>query len=324
MVISMLDSYGREINYLRISLTDRCNLHCCYCRPDIAEKIAHEEILRYEEILRVCRAAIALGITRFKITGGEPLLRKGCAEFISGLKKLAGAEQVTLTTNGTFLAQQLPQLAAAGLDGVNFSLDTTDELEYEKLTGGSIKPVLAGIAAAAAAGMPLKINCVLVRTDEDLQQRIFALLALAQKVQAPLRFIELMPLECNKNVPPSDAAQVREIFARCGLRLTSDASCYGNGPAVYYRVSGWSIPVGFIEPMHNKFCGSCNRVRLTANGLLKTCLYADAALDVKKLLRSGADAAALQEALRAAVSAKPPGHGLEHRRGAFSMNMIGG
>ena len=156
----MKDQYKRNIDYLRISLTDRCNLHCRYCQPEVACYVPHEQILRYEELLRICRAGVRLGISKFKITGGEPLVRKGCAAFIRELKRLEGVAQVTLTTNGTLLPQLLPELAAAGLDSMNISLDTTDAQQYRELTGGDIKTVFAGLAAARAAGIPFKLNCV--------------------------------------------------------------------------------------------------------------------------------------------------------------------
>ena len=138
----MYDQYNRKIDYLRISLTDRCNLHCRYCQPEVSEHVPHNEILRYEELLRICRAALQLGIRKFKITGGEPLLRKGCSDFIASLKQLDGVEQVTLTTNGTLLAQQLPELIQAGVDSINVSLDTLDAAYYTELTGGSLDSVL--------------------------------------------------------------------------------------------------------------------------------------------------------------------------------------
>ena len=194
----MYDQYNRKIDYLRISLTDRCNLHCRYCRPEVSEHVPHNEILRYEELLRICRAALQLGISKFKITGGEPLLRKGCSDFIARLKQMEGVEQVTLTTNGTLLAQQLPALIAAGVDSINVSLDTLDAAYYTELTGGSLGSVLQALQELQSAGITFKLNCVPLA--ESGLTDIMQLLKLAHKYQAPLRFIELMPLDCNANL----------------------------------------------------------------------------------------------------------------------------
>lgn len=318
----MYDQYNRKIDYLRISLTDRCNLHCKYCQPDVMQHVAHSEILRYEEIIRVCKAAVVLGITKFKITGGEPLLRKGCAEFICQLKQLEGVKQVTLTTNGTFLTQFLPALIDANVDCVNVSLDTMDAKAYHNLTGGVLKSVLQGLEALCAAKVPFKINCVpLAGIDID---NILNLLALADKYKAPLRFIELMPLACNGSLEGVSGSRLRCLLAQKGLAVTQDTNTYGNGPATYYRVPGYAMPIGFIEPLHNKFCAACNRVRLTSVGLLKPCLYSSDGLDVRSLLRSKASIKELQDAMQKTIFAKPAGHKFEEQPAGFNMSAIGG
>lgn len=318
----MYDQFQRSINYLRVSITDRCNLRCCYCQPPEGSCAAGSEVLSYEELLRICRCAAALGVDCFRITGGEPLVRPGAAAFIAALKALPGVRQVTLTTNGTYFAAHLPQLQDAGLDGVNFSLDTVDAELYRQLTGGELAPVVCGIRAAVRAGMPCKLNCVplAARTAPELWE----LLRFADSCGTPLRFIELMPLACNQGLQGLSGAQVRALLAQAGVELQPDGVSYGNGPAIYYRAAGCGVPIGFIEPLHNKFCAACNRVRLTSGGLLKACLYQPAALDVKALLRGGADDAALQEALHRAIYAKPAGHGFELRPANFAMNEIGG
>ena len=207
----MYDQYNRKIDYLRISLTDRCNLHCRYCQPEISEHVPHNEILRYEELLRICRAALQLGIRKFKITGGEPLLRKGCSDFIAGLKRMEGVEQVTLTTNGTLLAQQLPALIAAGVDSINVSLDTLDAAYYAELTGGSLGSVLQALQELQAAGIPFKLNCVPLAENglSDIRQ----LLQLAHRYNVPLRFIELMPLDCNWSRQACSCSQTHSATA---------------------------------------------------------------------------------------------------------------
>lgn len=318
----MYDQYNRKIDYLRISLTDRCNLHCRYCRPEVSGHVPHNEILRYEELLRICRAALQLGIRKFKITGGEPLLRKGCSDFIASLKQLDGVEQVTLTTNGTLLAQQLPALIQAGVDSINVSLDTLDAAYYTELTGGSLSSVLQALQELQAAGIPFKLNCVPLA--ENGLADIMQLLKLAHKYQAPLRFIELMPLDCNADLKGLSGSEIRSQLEQAGLELQPDAQRYGNGPASYWRISGYKMPVGFIEPLHNKFCAVCNRVRLTSVGMLKPCLYSDEGMNLKRLLRDGGSDADLLQAMQDIIYAKPAGHSFDVKAARFNMSQIGG
>ena len=318
----MYDQYNRKIDYLRISLTDRCNLHCRYCRPEVSGHVPHNEILRYEELLRICRAALQLGIRKFKITGGEPLLRKGCSDFIASLKQLDGVEQVTLTTNGTLLAQQLPELIKAGVDSINVSLDTLDAAYYKELTGGSLGNVLQALQELQAAGIPFKLNCVpLAETGlSDIMQ----LLKLAHRYNAPLRFIELMPLECNTDLRGLSGSEIRSLLEQAGLQLQRDAQRYGNGPASYWRIGGYKMPVGFIEPLHNKFCAVCNRVRLTSVGMLKPCLYSSEGMNLKRLLRDGGSDTDLLQAMQEIIFVKPEGHSFDVEAAHFNMNQIGG
>ena len=318
----MLDQYNRSIDYLRISLTDRCNLHCQYCQPEVTQHVAHEKILRYEEILRICRIAVRLGIHKFKITGGEPLVRKDCADFIAKLKQMEGVEQVTLTTNGTLLHKFLPELLAAGVDSVNISLDTLDSAKYAELTGGSLNEALAGIAAAKSAGLPFKLNCVPLQGMSIAG--IMQLLQFAESYQASLRFIELMPLDCNSSLQGLSGVEIRTALIQQGVRLTRDMRNYGNGPAQYYKLAGYKIPVGFIEPIHNRFCASCNRVRLTSVGFLKTCLYSNDGINLLQLVRSGAGDDELEQILRQTVFMKPWGHKFDVRAAGFNMSQIGG
>lgn len=318
----MYDQYNRKIDYLRISLTDRCNLHCRYCRPEVSEHVPHNEILRYEELWRICRAALQLGILKFKITGGEPLLRKGYSDFIAGLKQTEGVEQVTLTTNGTLLAQQLPALIAAGVDSINVSLDTLDAAYYTELTGGSLDSVLKSLHELQSAGIPFKLNCVPLA--ENGLTDIMQLLKLAHKYQAPLRFIELMPLDCNADLKGLSGSEIRSQLEQAGLQLQPDAQRYGNGPASYWRISGYALPVGFIEPLHNKFCAVCNRVRLTSVGMLKPCLYCNESMNLKRLLRDGASDADLLQAMQEIIYAKPAGHSFDVKAARFNMSQIGG
>lgn len=319
----MEDKYGRQIDYLRISVTDRCNLNCRYCKPEIAAKLQHSDILTYEEIMEICKAAVALGINKFKITGGEPLLRKGCSDFLRQLKAVPGVEQVTLTTNGIYLPQYLTALKQMQLDGINISLDTVDAAAYQALTGSdAVEIVKETVRQAAALGLRVKLNCVPLAQMEE--QKLLELLQFAEEVKVPLRFIELMPLACNQQLRGLTGAAIRSMLSNHNIVLQEDTLHYGNGPAVYYRAANLQIPVGFIQPLHNKFCASCNRVRLTSAGFLKTCLYSASGIDLKKLLRGGCSNEQLRQAISEAIWQKPAGHQFDEQPGTFRMNEIGG
>ena len=304
----MLDQYGRGIDYLRISVTDRCNLRCRYCMPEPVAAVRHEDILRYEEILRICRAAAQLGITKFKVTGGEPLVRAGCAEFIAALKKQPGTEQVTLTTNGLLLEANLDALAAAGLDGVNISLDTLDNARFRSITGYSgdgADTLLRVLKECCTKGLKTKINAVLL---EETEADAPALAAIAERLPVDVRFIELMPIgfgTAMKRVSPEDIlAALKERWP--DLAPTEERR--GNGPAHYYKSTALPGRIGFIDAVSHKFCAECNRVRLTSTGQLKPCLCYAGSADLRALLRGGCTDEELKEALRAAVYAKPRAH----------------
>jgi len=304
----MLDQYGRKIDYMRISVTDRCNLRCRYCMPEPVDAVQHADILRYEEILRICRAAAELGITKFKVTGGEPLVRGGCTEFITALKKQPGTEQVTLTTNGMLLEANLGALTAAGLDGVNISLDTTDNARFRRITGyggDGADTLLHVLEECCARGLKTKINAVLL---EETEADASALTAIAERLPVDVRFIELMPIGFGttmRRVSPEDIlAALKERWPD----LVPTDEKRGNGPAHYYKSAALLGRIGFIDAVSHKFCAGCNRVRLTSTGQLKPCLcYADSA-DLRALIRGGCTDGELKEALRAAVYRKPHAH----------------
>ena len=267
----MKDLQGRDINYMRISITDRCNLRCKYCMPDGIELLPMSEILTFEEILRVCRQAVELGITRFKITGGEPLVRRRCVELIRQIKALPGVEQVTMTTNGVLLSGYLDELLDVGLDAVNISLDTLDRRRFEEITGFDQLPeVLKSIDVAASSGLRVKVNAVLQqdKNAEEWQD----ILNIAEKQSIDVRFIEMMPIgkgrECD-GISNDDL--LREIQKQYP-GVCKDDSVHGNGPAVYYHIPGFIGSVGFISAIHGVFCSNCNRIRMTATGELKPCL----------------------------------------------------
>lgn len=311
----MRDSFGRNINYMRISITDRCNLRCKYCMPEGICLVPSEEILTFEEILCVCEAAIRAGITSFKITGGEPLVRLGCPELVGKIKRLPGAGQVTLTTNGVLLGEHLERLLENGLDGVNVSLDTLQHTVYEQLAGyDRLTEVRENISRAVRAGLPVKINSVLQRGVNEGEWE--ALAALTQKEKLDVRFIEMMPIGYGKQC---EGVSGEEILGRLKERfpgIQKDDSVHGNGPAVYYRIPGAAGSVGFISAIHGQFCGSCNRIRMTAKGELKPCLCYGESVDVKKILRGGegeqADRTAqVEKAICQAVMKKPQKHCFE-------------
>ena len=312
---------------MRISVTDRCNLRCRYCMPEPVDAVQHADILRYEEILRICRAAIELGITKFKVTGGEPLVRAGCTEFIAELKKQPGTQQVTLTTNGLLLEKNLDALADAGLDGVNISLDTTDNTRFQRITGytgNGADTLLRVLEECCAKGLKTKINAVLL---EETEADAPALAAIAAKLPVDVRFIELMPIGFGttmKRVSPED---ILTALQERWPDLAPTDEKRGNGPAHYYKSDLLLGRIGFIDAVSHKFCADCNRVRLTSTGQLKPCLcYADSA-DLRALIRGGCTDGELKEALRASVYAKPRAHCFDTNASItekHAMSQIGG
>ncbi len=321
----MTDGFGRKIDYLRLSITDRCNLRCRYCMPEEVPFVPHGDILRYEEMVRVCAAAARLGVDTIKVTGGEPLARKGCAGLVAALKAVPGIRKVTLTTNGVLLAQQLPRLLSAGLDGVNISLDTLDREAYRRLTGRDELPrALDGLEAALAAGVRTKINAVPLA--ETGREGLLALAALAETRPVDVRFIELMPVGHGSELAPFGQnallAALKERWP--GLAPTDEKR--GNGPARYWIAPELKGAVGFISAVSHEFCAHCNRVRLTSEGFLKLCLCYGDGVDLRAPLRGGASEAELEELLRQAVLQKPARHSFGKGRAPEGriMSQIGG
>ena len=321
----MIDSFGRTIEYMRISVTDRCNLRCRYCMPEEGiEKLPMSMILTYEEILRICRAAAELGIRDFRVTGGEPLVRRGCPDLIRELKKTRGIRNVTLTTNGQLLEHYADDLARAGLDGVNVSLDTLREDRYALITrGGSLQPVRAGIDRALQAGLKTKVNCLLQKDLNEDELENFARLAFDRGID--VRFIELMPVGCGDPRSGVSNETALKILRGKWSELLPDDRPHGSGPAVYCRVPGKEGAVGFISAVHGKFCGRCNRIRLTSTGQIRPCLCYEDTLDLKPALAEDSDEA-LKKTILKAVMSKPAGHsfGAEAPPDGSAMVQIGG
>lgn len=308
----MLDRYGRVINYLRISVTDRCNLRCCYCMPEGVQDVGLKNILTFEEIWEIVRTGVSLGITHIRITGGEPLVRKGCVDLIRGIREIPGVETITMTTNGVLLGNYGKQLKKAGVDGVNISLDTLDPEEFYKITGKrELQEVLAGIRAAKTAGLPVKLNAVNRKELDPIP-----LVRYAQEENLPIRFIEMMPVGYGKKYVGRSNEELRETLeAVCGnaecMTNREELSRMGSGSAVYYQFSDLKVPVGFISAIHGKFCDTCNRVRLTAEGYLKLCLCYDEGEDLRRVLREG-EKENLRTIMEQTIFRKPAAHCFEH------------
>lgn len=323
----LLDSVGRTINYLRLSVTDRCNLRCTYCMPEGGVgKIAHSDILSYEELYRIAQTAVSIGIDKIRITGGEPLVRKGIIPFLQQLAAIPGLEQLVLTTNGVLLEEMAADLRAAGVQRLNISLDTFNPETFRQISRcGDLTRVLAGIKAASEQGFPLKLNMVVMRGINDHEILDFA--GLATTSTTTVRFIEYMPAirELNwQRLVVSGA----EILARLGEQFTLIPLEQAEmaGPARNFRIPGAPGALGVITPVSHHFCSECNRIRVTAAGIAKGCLFSGSQLDLKPALRSGSSLALAQE-LGAIVDSKPQRHQLtpeECHHQAFSMASIGG
>ena len=311
----MKDNFNRQIGYLRISLTTACNLNCVYCGvgKDVAPALSDDQLVQ------LVTTAVGLGLTAVRLTGGEPLLRPGAVELIERLKAITGLRSLTMTTNGLLLEKMAPALKGAGLDGLNISLDSCNKGRYRLLTGGgSLNKALAGIRAACSCGLPVKLNAVAL---EGIKEDLPALLAFARENGLPLRFIELMPLGCNQRLKGPTGAEIRQYLEAGGYTLTPLRATYGLGPAVYYRLQETNQPLGFIEPMGNCFCSSCNRLRLTAQGQLRPCLYSNQGVDLLPYLHQGQP---LREAFIKAIAMKPQQHYFQQEPGSFAMGKIGG
>jgi len=304
----MRDSCGRTIDYLRISITDRCNLRCAFCMPpEGIEKVSPGEILSYEEIVRLARLAACLGISKLKITGGEPLVRKGAVDLARMLKTVHGIENVTLTTNGVLLDRYAEALFQAGLDAVNISLHANDPVTYESITGfASFNETVRGLSRAIGVGLRTKINCVIL---EDVGvDRYTALAELARDRAVDVRFIEMMPIGRGGDFHCVSGDVLLDAFEKkFGPSIVINES-RGNGPASYRRFPGFNGCIGFIDGMSHEFCESCNRVRLTSMGELKPCLFARSSISLRDMLRSGADDEAIRESMRIAIARKPARH----------------
>ncbi len=326
----LIDSFGRRMNYMRISITDRCNFRCTYCMP--AEGVPWKprgEILTYEEILRLVRVGTRIGIDQIRITGGEPTVRKGVVDFIRELAHIPGVRDLSMTTNGLLLPHLAQPLADAGLRRLNVSIDTLQPEKFREITRtGNLTHVMNGVQAAMTAGMrPVKINMVVMRGVNEADVPELARLTLDMGVD--VRYIEYMPIgvsweECEKHLVTG--SQMRESIAASGLELERVPPDYPEEPARYWRIKGAQGRIGFITTLSEPFCATCNRIRLTADGKLRPCLNCEDEVDLKSILRDGGSDDDLIAVFREAARRKWAGHQLREHATALNrvMSQIGG
>ncbi len=325
----LIDRFQRALNYLRISITDHCNLRCLYCAPDnLIPKLRHDEILTYEEILRIVKVGAGLGISKVRVTGGEPLTRKGVDSFLQQLCALNGIKECSLTTNGVLLKKHLPAIQKAGIKRLNVSLDTLSEKRYQSITGRNrFNDAWDGIMTAHEMGFhPIKINVVILKGHNDNEWADLA--KLTYQYPFTVRFIEYMPMgrAAQKRASTFPIEALKERLARVEALLPLDHNP-NDGPAERWRFKSAKGEIGFIGALSNHFCATCNRLRLTASGHLRACLLSDGQVDIKTHLRRGATDAELTQLFLAAARIKPERHHLsddpDHPNSA-EMSSIGG
>ena len=326
--MALIDSFGRKINYLRLSVTDRCNLRCIYCMPaEGVRKLRHQDILSYEELMLLAGTAVGIGIEKIRVTGGEPLVRKGILDFLGNLSQIPQLRQLVLTTNGMLLPEMAEGLSKAGVQRLNISLDSLRPETFARITRcGDLGRALAGIRVAEEVGFPIKLNMVVMRGINDDEVVDFAGLTLAKPYT--VRFIEYMPTvkdpDWRSLVVPGE-----EIIRRIALSYPVhplEREDYLSGPSRNYRIDGAAGAIGIITPISSHFCSECNRIRVTSSGMARGCLFDNTEYDLKAILRNG-DRAALEKALREIVSRKP-GKGFipctDSVRKPFDMSKVGG
>ncbi len=328
---ALVDSFGRVISYLRLSITDRCNLRCRYCKPDGSPaSLAHEDILTYEELHRLTRIAVNLGVRKVRVTGGEPLVRRGAMAFLSELTRIEGLEDVSLTTNGVLLKRHLEQIYESGIHRINISMDTLNPEKYLRITGtNAFNDVWEAIELAQKMNFrPIKINMVVINGFND--DEVIDMALLSRSYPYHIRFIEYMPLgvgQFDVRIHTMPIQTIRnQIEERIG-KLIHVPKRISDGPAERYRLEDAVGEIGFIGSMSNHFCNPCNRLRLTANGYLRPCLLSNTQEDIKGPMRAGATNAELEEIFLKAVHRKPSKHLLNSGTEAViweQMSAIGG
>jgi GTP 3',8-cyclase len=324
----LIDTHGRTINYLRLSVTDRCNLRCRYCMPpEGVEQVTHDDLLSYEQLLQISQAAIEIGVEKIRVTGGEPLVRKGIVSFLEKLGQLPGLQRLVLTTNGLLLGEMAADLRNAGIESLNISLDSLCQDTFSRITrGGSVADVLRGIGAAEKAGFPyVKINVVVMRGINDNEIADFAALTIDRPYR--IRFIEYMPTLQSSDWQATTVPGT-ELIEKLSQHYDMETVAREKhaGPSVNYRIKGALGTVGIITPVSCHFCSDCNRIRVTSSGMAKSCLFSNEMIDLKPYL-GVKDRTGLCNALRDVVIAKPDQHQLLNRdisQQAIAMSQVGG
>ena len=308
----MKDRLGREIDYIRISITDRCNLRCGYCMPECGvPSVPHDKILRFDEIVRLVKIFCSLGIKNVKITGGEPLVRKGAVGLIKDIKAIDGIEKVSLTTNGILLSENLNALAEAGIEGINISLDTLDRQKYMKITGFDGLNTVLKVIDECRAFPEIKIKINAVTMADYNRDEICKLADFAADMGVTLRFIEMMPIGLGTGFGGYNQDEIMTVLEEAYGPAKTINEEVGSGPAKYYSFEGLKGRIGFISPISHKFCRSCNRIRLTSEGLLRPCLGSDVGIDLRMPMREGASDEELASLICEEIMNKPAGHCFE-------------
>ena len=327
----MIDQFNRDINYLRVSVTDRCNLRCVYCLPEFSKDFIDEsKLLTIDEYFRLIRILGALGIKKVRITGGEPLVRKGIPGLIKKINSLENIEETAMTTNGILLEKYLDELAENGLSSLNISLDILDEKKYNYITrGGELEKVIRSIEKAIEYKIKIKINSVII--DDFNKNDIKSLVDFAVDKNIDIRFIELMPIGCGQNLKGVSNEEILEIISRDRKTTVFDGGKTISGPAAYHKIDGTNTKIGFISPLSSCFCETCNRIRITSEGKLKQCLYYESKLDLMKMLRTETDDKKLLEAIKNEIYFKNKQHNFtgnpedkENDKEKNTMSVIGG
>ncbi len=325
---TLTDLFDRTISYLRVSLTDQCNLRCVYCTPSPLSKLEHKELLTYEELLRVIGLAVELGVKKVRLTGGEPLARRNIERFLEGLAKIKGLDDIRLTTNGVFLGKYYQNLLDAGVGKLNISLDTLKPKRFQEITGfDEFEQVWQGIQLALAKGFSsVKVNMVAMRGVNDDEIVDFAKLAMEYPLQ--MRYIEFMPIGNGGSWGADKLISTGEIKQRIETlgALTPISQKRMDGPARVYELEGALGSIGFISPMSHKFCEKCNRLRLTSEGALRSCLLSDDETDLRAVLRGGGTDDDICNLIIKTIQAKPKGHYLDESPSGClgKMSRIGG
>lgn len=323
----MLDKHSRNINYLRLSVTDRCNLRCIYCMPERGVDFTkNHELLTIEEMFKIVKSTAELGIKKVRITGGEPLLRNEVIELIYKIKSLPKIQEVYLTTNGILLNSYINELIKAGLDGINISLDSLRGDIFKKITrGGDLETILESIEICHKEGIKVKLNTVIIRGIND--EEILDFVYFANKSGLDIRFIELMPIGESKGLKHFTTSELKNYIEKEMLLMPCEESMGDNGPAVYYKTTDSRNRIGFISPISHSFCRNCNRIRVTSEGFLKQCLHWKYGIDLKTLIRQGIKEEELKKVISDGIFNKPKEHNFNSQNEQTDirlMSQIGG